>query len=162
MKFPFADAICHLVCFPSWHAHPIRLGSVCVHELKGLRVEVIGLPPSKRAICVNPRRLYACLRSRDPSDSELVVVVLHKGGKCPVKGNGQMMKVPAPAVVVLMQIRETLRCQNQKNKKRENNPRLHNSRRNPPNSPAKQQPNYPPVQRGKYDKESFVQGLLQR
>lgn len=64
-----------------------------------------------------------------------------------MKGNGQMMKVPAPAVVVLMQIRETLRCQNQRNKRRENSPRLHNSRRNPPNCPAKQPPNYPPVQR---------------
>lgn len=64
-----------------------------------------------------------------------------------MKDNGQMMKVPAPAAVVPMRIREILRCQNQRNKRSENNPRLHNSRRNPPNYPAKQQPNYPPVRR---------------
>lgn len=79
------------------------------------------------------------------------LVVLYKGGKCPVKDNGQMMKVPAPAAAVPMRIREILRCQNQKNKRSENNPRLHNSRRNPPNCPAKQQPNYPPARRGKAD-----------
>lgn len=64
-----------------------------------------------------------------------------------MKDNGQMMKVPAPAAVVLMRIREISRCQNQRNKRSENNQRLHNSRKNPPNCPAKQQPNYPPAQR---------------
>lgn len=141
------SVICHLsVCSFSWQSHQILL----LFVFRNLRVRVPGNVEllSKSVIFLNPRRTlgYSVIAVSPGSEP---LVVLYKGGKCPVKDNGQMMKVPAPAAVVPMRIREILRCQNQRNKRSENNPRLRNSRRNPPNCPAKQQPNYPPVRRGK-------------
>lgn len=134
------------VCLFSWQSHRILL----LFVFRNLRVRDPGNVEflSKFVIFLNPRRtLGYSVMAVSPGSEPLVV--LYKGGKCPVKDNGQMMKVPAPAAVVPMRIREILRCQNQRSKRSENNPRLHNSRRNPPNCPAKQQPNYPPVRRGK-------------